>query len=133
MLDSEKLHQSKDQDPAIDPEVDAPALVESAEKSAKRISETQGQMFDDGPEIKDSTQELVEQSGAMPDPSDKAAYKTWLFTYASALKDSGKTWAEIAVQFNSEGIKTLRGKDWTAASMQIFHSRIEKELAKFLP
>ena len=56
--DFEELNQSEDQDPAIesesavdtDPEVDAPTLAEVAEKSAKRISETQGQMFDDRPD-----------------------------------------------------------------------------------
>lgn len=92
-----------------------------------RIIEDELELFENHPPPK-KEQDII--SHDMPDRSDKEAYKAWLFSKISTLKDSGEAWTVITKKLNTEGIKSITGKTFGRGAVQKFYGLEQKRQRK---
>lgn len=85
-------------------------------KLAIPTRESQTEMFNKEPAPNHIPDEI-------PGRADKKAYKAWLFSKISGLKNAGMGWVEIKERLNSQGIVTVTGKAWGRGAADFFYKR----------
>ncbi|WP_020586768.1 hypothetical protein [Desulfobacter curvatus] len=118
-LGSDNKYATQTHNTNINQQAETRTTIEALEARLKALEERDSKRAET---IEEPTP-AVEPPGAMPDRSDKDAYRTWLFNHIDALKKSGLTWVEITRQLNADGITSVSGKPFSRGAVDAFYKR----------